>query len=105
HQDTQENRSHHEKRCQLGVDEGGGDPTGDTKARGVDHLPAFWIATRLPSASKDGGVTISFSPAVRPDKISNQSPRASPSVTKRSRAISPSTTCTDRTWPRLRTAD
>src|SRR5262249_20759427 len=104
-EDTQKNRGHHEKRCEFGADEGGGEPPGGTEAGGVVHLAASWIATRRPSERSGDGATMIFSPAVSPERISRRLSRASPSVTKRSRAVSPSKTYTDRIWPRSRTAD
>src|SRR5689334_16086539 len=104
-EDAQKNRGHYEKRCEFGTDEGGGEPPGGVQARSVIHLVASWIATRPPSASSGGGVTMILSPAVRPERTSHWSSRASPSETMRSRAVSPSTTYTARIWPRSTTAD
>src|SRR5215472_11373385 len=90
--DAQKKRGRHEKRCELGVDESGGEPPGDAEARRVVHFVVSWIVTRAPSASNGVGITMILSPAVRPERTSRWSPRPSPSVTKRSRAVSPSTT-------------
>ena len=54
-EDAQKNRGQHEERCELGVDEGGGEPPGSTEAGSVVHFAASWIATRPPSASSGGG--------------------------------------------------
>src|ERR1019366_8658314 len=75
---TQQNRKHHNERRQLGVDEVVGDAPGESELARA-HRPS----TRAPSRNRSICEVATFSPTVRPERISTRFPKLFPVFTSR----------------------